>query len=74
MGSGVEAADRLIVVNAVEDRALLLDYRNGEQSNLVVAQGLAAAQDVRLAILAPSRRCWHNCGTRSDARASGHVD
>jgi cell wall assembly regulator SMI1 len=46
--NGIEAADRLIVIDALDDRALLLDYRNGEHPNLVVAHGLAAAQDVRL--------------------------
>lgn len=45
---GIEAADRLIVIDAVDDRALLLDFRNGEQPHLVVAHGLAAAQGVRL--------------------------
>ena len=45
---GIEAADRLVVIDAVDDGALLLDYRNGGQPNLVVAHGLAAAQGVRL--------------------------
>lgn len=50
---GIEAADRLVVIDAVDDGALLLDYRNGEQPNLVVAHGLAAAQGVRLEDLGP---------------------
>ncbi|USU04175.1 SMI1/KNR4 family protein [Sphingomonadaceae bacterium OTU29LAMAA1] len=50
---GIEAADRLIVIDAAGDGALLLDYRNGGQPNLVVAQGLAAAQGVRLEDLGP---------------------
>lgn len=50
---GIEAADRLIVIDAVDDSALLLDYRNKEQPNLVVAHGLAAAQGVRLEDFGP---------------------
>lgn len=50
---GIEAADRLVVIDAADDGALLLDYRNGGQPNLVVAHGLAAAQGVRLEDLGP---------------------
>jgi cell wall assembly regulator SMI1 len=50
---GIKAADRLIVIDAVDDRALLLDYRNSGQPNLLVAHGLAAAQGVRLEDLGP---------------------
>jgi cell wall assembly regulator SMI1 len=45
---GIEAADRLAVIDAVDDGAVLLDYRYEGQTNLVVAHGLAAAQGVRL--------------------------
>ncbi|RYX93645.1 MAG: SMI1/KNR4 family protein [Comamonadaceae bacterium] len=45
---GVEAADRLIVIDAKDDVAVLLDYRNGSEPDLVLAHGLAAAQGTRL--------------------------
>lgn len=50
---GIKAADRLIVIDAVDDSALQLDYRNGGRPNLVVAHGLAAAQGVRLEDFGP---------------------
>lgn len=50
---GIEAADRLVVIDAVDDGALLLDYRTGGQPNLVLAHGLAAAQGARLEDLGP---------------------
>ncbi len=50
---GFEATDRLVVIDAVDDGALLLDYRNGGQPNLVVAHGLTASQGVRLEDLGP---------------------
>lgn len=50
---GIDAADQLVVIDAVDDEALLLDYRREGQPDLVVAHGLAAAQGVRLESLGP---------------------
>jgi hypothetical protein len=58
-GERVETAEQLVVIGAVDDRALLLDDRNSGQPSLVVAHGLAAAQDVRLEDLGHSRRYCH---------------
>jgi hypothetical protein len=49
----IKAADRLIVIDAADNGALLLDYRDKGRPNLVIAHGLAAAQDVRLEDLGP---------------------
>lgn len=50
---GVDGADRLIVIEAEDDEAVLLDYRGGGEPVLVTAAGLAAAQGLSFSPIGP---------------------